>query len=801
MQISMAWLQSLLPFELRADWVCERLTDAGIEVGSVVPAAPSFHGVVVARILAAEPVSESSHLVRCRLQVGQETCSVVTGASNARSGLLVPLARPGALLPTGRAIDAAYFQGVVSEGMVCSAAELGLDDDARGLMELAPDVSCGADLRQALGLDHDLVLTLELTPNRADCLSALGIARELAILEGHGHGPGLPACQELALDGHQVPIPISVEATDGCLAYAGRPLGIGQQNAFTPTWMRERLRRSGMRIIHPVVDITNYVMLETGQPLHAFDADLLQPPISIRWAGPEETLMLLDGRTMNLQREMLVIADGHGPLALAGIMGGVSSAIREGTRRLFLESALFTPQAIRAALRRNAPHTEASHRFERGVPRNHQHMALDRASALLQEWAGAAAGPMSAHGLQQPLPTFSVRAWHVTKRLGQTVECQEIISILQSIGAQSEVIPEEKDALLVTAPAHRWDLTAEVDVVEEVARLKGYQNIPRRMQPPLGGTMASMRQVSQRLMAQQLVHRGFFEVINYSFTSRAMQQIASKGVALPIANPLSEDGAVLRTSLLPGLLGVLRHNLAYRRGMVRIFEMGTVFHDQQAIVEEASHLGLLMAGHALPEQWGSEPRVMDFYDLKGEVEALLDQAGHHGREYAPLRDHPLLHPGQAALLKHRDGRVLGILGVLHPGQATALHVEGTVLLAELFLPAWQPREEPIAQVPPRFPSVRRDISVVVPEAVPAVSLLECCRRHGGALLEDVVLFDVYRGKGVETGWKSMAVGLSFRDRRHTLDDSMVQQALQDVIHGLQVDCKAELRAFHDHHQG
>jgi phenylalanyl-tRNA synthetase beta chain len=797
----MAWLQTLLPFELQVEQVCERLTDAGIEVGSVEPAAPSFHGVHVARILAAEPLAEGSHLLLCRLQVGQDTCCVVTGAPNARPGLLAPLARPGALLPNERRIEASTFRGIVSEGMLCSSAELGLDDDDRGLMELAPDVSVGEDLRLALGLDGDLVITLELTPNRADCLSVLGVARELAALwHEQGRSPLLPACQELILQNHGPTMPVSVEATDGCLAYAGRLLSIGKQDAFTPSWMRERLRRSGMRCIHPIVDITNHVMLETGQPLHAFDAGRLQPPITIRWARPGETIVLLDGRTMALQQNMLVVADGSESLALAGIMGGALSAVRPDTRDVFLESALFAPQAVRSALRCGAPHTEASHRFERGVARTGQRLVLDRASALLQEWVGAAAGPMSAHGLQQPLPAFAVNARHVAQRLGYLVERQEIVSILERVGAQSEILPQEEE-LLVTAPAHRWDMIGEVDVVEEVARLKGYQHIPRRLQPPLGGTMASLAQVSLRQMAQQLVHRGFFEVINYSFTSRAMQQMTSDVPALPLANPLSEDGAVLRTSLLPGLLGVLRHNVSYRRGMVHIFELGTVFHDRQDALQEANHLGMLMAGDAWPEQWGAARRLLDFYDLKGEVEALLDTAGHFERRYVPLGDHPLLHPGQAASIVCPDGRLLGILGTLHPRHAADLQLEEVVVLAELYVTAWQQGSRPVAQLPPRFPAMRRDISLLVPEQVSAALLMESCRRHGGALLEDMVLFDVFRGKGVDAGLKSIAIGLSFRDRRHTLDDRVVQERLHAIICGLQAECGAELRATHDHHQG
>lgn len=801
MQISMAWLQTLLPFELHAQWVCERLTDAGIEVSAVEPAAPPFHGVHVARILSVAPISAESHLVRCLVEVGQETHQVVTGAPNARPGLLVPWARPGAVLPKERQITSATLQGMVSEGMLCSSAELGLDEDESALMELSPDVRCGDDVRLALALDGDVVMTLDVTPNRADCLSALGIARELAALSGQRHAPILPSCQELVVEPQRGAMPISVEASDACLAYAGRLLAIGRQDGYTPSWMRERLRRSGLRSIHPIVDVTNYVMLETGQPLHAFDANQVSPPITIRWARPGEAISLLNGNTMTMQQRMLVVADACKPLALAGIMGDASSAVRSNTSLVFLESALFAPQAVRAALREGAPHTEASYRFERGVSRQGQQLALDRASALLQELVAAAAGPLSAHGLEQVLPSFVVRVSRVAQRLGYPVERNEIITFMERLGARSEPYPEEQDALLVTAPAHRWDMVCEADVAEEVARLKGYQHMPRHLQPPMGGQMASIKQVDQRLLAQQLVHRGFFEVINYSFISWTMQQMLPGARALPLANPLSADGAVLRTSLLPGMLGVLRHNLAYRRGMMRLFELGTVFEDHQGMVRETSHLGLLMAGDAMPEQWGVTPRAMDFYDLKGEVEALLELSGHPQQNYVPVQDHPLLHPGQAAAMYHPDGRLFGILGALHPHHATGLQVAGDVLLAELYLPAWQPRNKPMAVLPPRFPGVRRDISVLVPEPVTAAQLMESCRRHGGALLEDVVLFDVYRGKGVDEGWKSMAIGLLFRHRKHTLDERIVQQNLQTIIEGLQADCGAELRAAHDHHQG
>ena len=792
MRISALWLRELLPLEQSVDDIAHRLTMAGLEVDSIEPAAPAFSGVRVAEIRKCEPHPDADRLQVCQVSVGEaEPLQIVCGAPNARVGLKAPLATVGGALPGDFRIKKAKLRGVASQGMLASARELGLSDDAAGLLELAEDAPVGADLRDYLGLD-DQIIDVDLTPNRGDCLSMLGIARELGALLGTKPTAAAPAAVPVSHDHEH---DVRLDAGDACPRYLGRVIHGVDAAAATPVWMQERLRRAGIRSLGPVVDVTNYVMLEFGQPMHAFDLARLQGAVRVRWAQGGEQLALLNGETITLDDDSLVIADDSGPLALAGVMGGEPSAVSDVTRDIFLESAFFAPTAIAGRARRYGLHTDSSHRFERGVDPALAEQAIERAAELLMQIAGGEAGPVcraeNSEQLPQPAP-ITLRAPRIAQMLGADVPNADVVAILGGLGMR--VDGPGAGPWQVAVPSHRFDIGLEVDLIEEIARVWGYDRIPsRRPSRPLQMLPQPERHVPRRSIRQLLVARGFQEAVTYSFVEPGLQEaLDPEHTALPLANPLSADLSVMRTSLWPGLIAALRRNRNRQHSRVRLFEMGLRFRGALETLEQTPMLGAVVTGAAGPEQWGEAGRSVDFFDLKGDLEAVLDLGG-NGEDFS-LRaaSHPALHPGQSAEILCR-GEAVGWIGALHPATAAGLDIDDAVLLLEVELAAVQQAMLPGFRRLSRFPSIRRDLALLVPEATPYAAVQDCVRAAAGNLLQDLMVFDVYQGRGVPEGQRSVGIGLILQDLSRTLTDEDVDAAVASVTGSLQRELDIHLR--------
>ncbi len=792
MKFSEQWLREWVDPPVDTAGLCEQLTMAGLEVESVTPAAPLFEGVVVGRVLSVAAHPSAERLRLCQVDVGSgRPLSVVCGAANVRAGLLAPTACDGARLPDGTRIRPTRLRGELSEGMLCSAAELGLAEQADGLLELPDDATVGQDIRACLGLD-DRIIELSLTPNRSDCLSVGGIAREVGVLN---------ACPVSAVDTAAIPpaceavFPVTVTAPRACPRYLGRVIRNVNPAAAAPLWMRERLRRSGLRSIHPVVDVTNYVMLELGQPMHAFDLDRLEQGIEVRQARPGESLRLLDGQAVTLDEDVLVIADASGPLAMAGIMGGAASGVGGQTRNLFLESAFFSPEAIAGRARRHGLHTDSSHRFERGVDPALAHRAMERATALLLEIVGGEPGPVVDVTAGEYLPVrkaVTLRARRLERLLGMQVPPQRVRDIFQRLGCAVETV---EAGWRVTPPSARFDIAIEADLIEEVARIHGYQNLPvvrPRASLAIEGDEAAHR--ARRRASRLLVDRGYREAITYSFIDPALQRLFDPDQApVALSNPLSSDLAVMRTSLWPGLVQALIHNLHRQQKRVRLFEIGMKYIKQDNEIKENLVVSGALTGSLWPEQWGAVERPVDFYDVKGDVEALLRCGGSSEVRFSAGPAHPALHPGQSAALLDGKGACQGWLGVLHPRLAQALALEQDVLVFELSSHIIGGGGIPVFRELSRFPAVRRDLAVIVAEEVPAGEVLECVRSAAGPLLRQLQLFDVYRGKGIVSGKKSIALGLTLQDFSRTLTDDEVEALIQRVLAHLEDRLGATLR--------
>ncbi|MFZ5536013.1 MAG: phenylalanine--tRNA ligase subunit beta [Pseudomonadota bacterium] len=783
MRFSEHWLRAWVNPALTAEQLGAQLTMAGLELDALEPAAPPFSGVVVARILAAEPHPDADKLRVCQVDDGTgHPVQVVCGAPNARAGLMAAFARVGAQLPGGLAIKQAKLRGVESFGMLCGADELGLAGYPDGLLELPTDAPVGEDLRTYLDLD-DQVIELGLTPNRGDCLSILGLARETAAQNGLPlGGPTLapvPACSDAA-------VRVTVSAPAACPRYCARVIEGLATDATTPLWMSERLRRCGLRPIHPIVDVTNYVMLELGQPLHAFDLDRLQGGLDVRLARAGESLAALDGKTLNLEADMLVIADAQGPVALAGIIGGQDSGVRAGTTRIVLESAYFSPETLAGRARRLGLHTDAAHRFERGTDPELPRTAIERATELLCELFGGTPGPVVEVSHPEHLPTrrpILLRRARIERLLGFTLTDAEVEGLLTRLGMQLTPVGE---GWSVIAPSHRHDITIEVDLIEELARLHGYDKLPARLP---SAELAIQPRPEQRLgldaLRERLVTLGYREVITYSFVDTPLlEKLTPHQPPLVLANPISSEMAAMRTTLWAGLIHTLRHNLNRQQERVRIFESGLRFvQGEDGLKQEPMFAGLVF-GDALPEQWGDKARRADFFDLKGDLEALLEFGGLQRRVQWTRAHHPALHPGLSTRLL-LDGEELGWAGVLHPSLEKALDLPGQVLLFELHQTLLLQRRVPRYQPVSRFPVIRRDLALLVPDAVSSAEVLACLREEAPAFLREVEVFDVYRGQGVPDTFASIAIRLILQDNERTLGDSDVDHLIAAMLARLQ----------------
>ena len=789
MKISEQWLREWVTPRLDTRALAERLTLAGLEVGAITPAAPPLERVVVGKILSVAPHPQADRLRVCSVDVGARTpLTIVCGAANAEPGLVVPVALAGARLPNGTEIKATEIRGVASSGMLCSPAELGLEGASDGLWELDGSFSPGSPLVEVLKLD-DRILEVELTPNRGDCLSIAGLAREIAALTGARLKP--PVIKNAPVKTKKR-LAVVLKAQQDCPHYAGRIIEGLNPAAHTPWWMRERLRRSGLCAIHPVVDVTNYVMLELGQPLHAFDLARLSGQIKVRHARKNENIHLLDGQRLTLESGTLVIADGRAPVAIAGVMGGADSAVSVGTTAVFLESAYFRPAAIAQRARGLSLHSESSHRFERGVDPRLQVLALQRATNLLLAIAGGRAGPVTERVAARHIPErrpILLRTSRVARLLGLSLPVNGMSKTLSRLGMRVKKAP---GGLRVTAPSYRFDIARECDLIEELVRVAGYDKVPNRCPTMIMSvSLPSEQRLGTERFQNVLMARDYHEVITYSFVDSALQALLDPlTVPLTLANPIAADLAAMRTMLWPGLLTALSYNRNRQQTRIRLFEAGPRFVPGPRGMREEPVLAGAIYGLAAPEQWGTAKRAVDFYDLKGDVETLLSLAP-AGVDIRPAQ-HPALHPGQCAAVLGQ-GAQIGLFGALHPDLQAKLGLDSPVFLFELRLTELSVTEVPQFREISKYPSVRRDLAVVVAVSTPAHAVRDCVARVAGTLLANLELFDEYHGEGIDFGRKSLALALTLQDSSRTLNEEEAEAVIQRVVAALRSELGAQLR--------
>ena len=790
MQISEAWLRSYVNPPISTETLVEQLTMAGLEVGSVEPAAALFSGVVVGEVISLQQHPDADRLRICQVAVGQEELlQIVCGASNVRVGLKIPAALCGAVLPGDFKIKKSKLRGEESFGMLCSEKELGLAADANGLMELSIEAPVGVDIRDYLSL-NDSIIEVDLTPNRADCLCVEGLAREVALLNKMDWS--ITEVNKVVVS-HPETLKISIEVPNACPRYLGRLIKGVNAKAITPLWMQERLRRSGLRSLGPLVDVTNYVLLELGQPLHVFDAEKLSGGITVRWAKADESVTLLNNEIVKLDNEALVIADDEKVLALAGIMGGNDSAVSDETHSLFLECAFFTPLAIAGKARRFGLHTDSSHRFERGVDATLQARAIERATQLIIDIAGGNAGPIAEVTTEESLPKRSsvlLRRQKIEKTLGIVLADDYIIDIFQRLGM---TILSHADGWEVVPPGFRFDIAIEADLIEEIARIYGYNNLPRTsllMRSELSSATESLLDIDR--VKDLLVDRGYQEAITYSFVDEEIQKIVMPDdEPIRLKNPISSEMAVMRTTLWCGLLKAALYNTNRQQSRVRLFESGLRFVQQNGQTHQQKMLAGLVLGAAYSEQWSASSRRVDFYDVKADIQALFTLTGCEVDFHSAT--HASLHPGQSAEILSADGQKIGWLGMLHPNLEKQLGFDTQVFLFELDQNVMLSKRISAFKSLSKYPSVTRDLALIVNEEVSASEIINCIKKSGETALQDVIIFDVYRGKGIEEGKKSIALSLVIQDDMQTLTDSEVDAIVSRLLLLLANEKNAKLR--------
>ncbi|NKC14508.1 MAG: phenylalanine--tRNA ligase subunit beta [Gammaproteobacteria bacterium] len=791
MKFSERWLREWVNPPLDTGALVEQLSVSGLDVDTVEPVGETLPGVVVGLVVKAHGHPNADRLKLCQVDFGGDgPVEVVCGAPNARAGSKFAFAPVGTRLPGGVKIKRSKIRGVQSHGMLCSAWELGLGDEHDGILELPEDAPVGTDVTGLLGLE-DVSIDVDLTPNRGDCLGIAGVAREVGALNR------VPVT---APEVRPVPaqveykFPITLEAPAGCPRYVGRVIRNIDPAARTPLWMVEKLRRSGIRAISSTVDVTNYVMIELGQPMHAFDLDRLERGIRVRQAVQGETLQLLDGKVLELTPDILVIADEERPVAIAGVMGGEQSGVADTTRHLLLEAAFFAPLALAGVARRFGLHTDASHRFERGVDPQLQRQAMERATALLLDIVGGQPGPIleAVDDDQIPArPAIMLRPSRIARLLGTEVAKDTVEDVLTRLGMGVEW---QGETWSVVPPSYRFDINIEADLIEEIARVVGYDEMPSRS----AGATSNVKPPAETSVQLQrlrlaLTARGYQEAITFSFVSEALQQALdpdSEGLAL--ANPLSSDLVVMRTSLWQGLVQAVLYNLNRQHERVRIFETGLRFRLQEGELAQERVLAGAVLGPVSPEQWGEARRLVDFYDVKADLEALLGIGGQAGSYVFEAALKAGLHPGQTASIS-RDGANVGYLGALHPRLAAQYKLPSTLYVFELALAPLEQGELPQFSSLSRFPVVRRDLSVVVDESVTAAALCDVVGQSGPDVLKNFQLFDVYRGEGIDSGRKSLSLGLTFQAHTRTLNDDEVDEVVARIVARLEAQFGAELR--------
>ncbi len=793
MKLSEQWLHEWIkPAESR-EALSAQLTMAGLEVEGLTPVAEHFSHVIVAEVLQVEKHPEADRLKVCQVNTGQgEPLTIVCGAPNVRPQLKVAAALVGAKLPNNISITRSKIRNVVSNGMLCSVQELGIAaDESSGIMELAPDAPVGEDLRKYLNLS-DYVFDISITPNRGDCLSVLGLSTELAAITGLNRKaldikPVSPVIEDT--------LTVAVEVSTECPRYAGRVIKNVKADTLTPLWLQERLKRSGIRSISPIVDVMNYVMLELGQPMHAFDLAKISGGIKVKKAKASETLALLDGQTVTLTDDIMVIADDYKPLAIAGLMGGLESGVTLLTQDVFLESAYFHPESIAYAARHFNLGSESSYRFERGIDPLIQSIALERATQLIVDIVGGEPGPVI-DVVQEaflPAPTkILLRSDRIKKLLGFNIDHAKIASILQSLGFTCIKIQAGWDVIV---PARRSDITLEADLIEEIIRLYGYDQLPLQLaNAGLQINPAQEDKLTLPKLRRICCDLGYHEVITYSFVDKNLQhQLNPNFKPKALVNPITADMAVMRTNLWPGLVNTYLYNQHRQQPRVRMFEIGLRFiQNDTCELSQQRVLGGLVSGTAFPEQWASPARDVDFFDLKGDIEKLLQLTTSMKGFTFKSGAHPALHPGQTAEI-YRDNELVGILGALHPQVKQMLDITANVLVFELLLDSLEKFSAIQYREFSKFPEIRRDIAIFLDRSIPSQAIQDTITEVGGELLRNVTLFDVYQGKGIASHQKSIALALTLQHDSRTLVDEEVTAIVENIIAELKRRFAAELR--------
>jgi len=790
MKFSEQWLREWVNPEIGSQELMDQITMAGLEVDGFEPVAGDFSGVVVGEVLAVEPHPDADKLRVCQVSNGSQSVQVVCGAPNVREGLKVPFAELGAVLPGDFRIKKAKLRGQPSEGMLCSESELGLSDNHGGLMELASDAPVGVPVTDYLEL-NDITIDVDLTPNRSDCLSIRGLAREVGVLNSLvAEGPEITAVEAT----HSEVPDIRVTAPGACPRYLGRILRNVNLKAETPLWMREKLRRSGVRSIDPAVDVTNYVMLELGQPLHAFDRDEIKGGIVVRMAEAGEKLILLDGQEVELTPETLVIADHEKPVAIAGVMGGEHSGVSETTRDLVLESAYFDPVTLAGKARHFGLHTDASHRFERGVDWQLARDAMERATRLLMDIVGGEPGEIVEVASKANLPQVRVidlREQRLAEVLGLRIDRTSVEEILSRLGLHIDKLL--KGGWRISVPSFRPDISMEEDLIEEVGRIFGYNNLP--VTEPTGALGLHVREEAVRPVSairHFFVAEGYQEAVTYSFVDPKVQHLIDpEHESIALANPISADLSVMRTTLWSGLLKTVGYNQNRQQPRIRLFETGLRFERVMGEIRQQPMLAGVVVGDQHPENWVNGRRTADFFDVKGELESLFRMLGIEVDFISS--QHPALHPGQTAELV-RDGEHIGWLGTLHPQVQKNLELNGTILLFELFLNSIVAGYVPNFKDISKFPEVRRDLAIVVGSEVAFARVEHIARREAGEHLTALRVFDVYEGEALGAGNRSLALSLFWQHPERTLNEDEVHSLFDGVVGALSEELGATLRS-------
>ncbi|WP_392342627.1 phenylalanine--tRNA ligase subunit beta [uncultured Shewanella sp.] len=794
MKFSESWLREWVNPSVSRDALSHQITMAGLEVDGIDAVAADFSGVIIGEVVECGQHPDADKLRVTKINVGaDELIDIVCGAPNCRLGLKVAVAMVGAVLPGDFKIKKAKLRGQPSMGMLCSYGELGMDIESDGIIELPQDAPLGVNVREYLQLD-DAIIDVDLTANRADCLGMAGLAREVGVLNRQAVTEPSWEAVTATID---APFSINVVAPDLCPRYLGRVVKNINVKAATPLWMQEKLRRSGIRSIDPIVDITNYVLIEFGQPMHAFDLNALNGGITVRLADGVEKLTLLDSNEITVPSDTLVIADDKQAVALAGVFGGESTGVNENTQDILLECAFFAPLAIMGKSRRLGLHTDASHRFERGVDPELQHKVMDRATRLVLDICGGEAGQVIEAVSAEHLPAaanITLRRSKLDKSLGHFIPDSDVVEILERLGFS---VQTSGDVWHVTTATYRFDMAIEEDLIEEVARIYGYNNIPN-IAPQAALSMPDHKEadISLKRVRSIFVARGFQEAVTYSFVDPKMQNIVHPGEeAMVLPNPISVEMSAMRLSMFTGLLTAVGYNQSRQQNRVRLFETGLRFvPDAQADsgVRQQAMLGAVISGVQNEEHWSMESKTVDFFDLKGDLEAIIGLTVASTEFSFRGATHPALHPGQCAEIL-RNNRVIGYIGAIHPSLEKPFGLNGKTIVFELELDALLHARLPLAQAVSKFPANRRDIAVVVDETVSATDVMNLIRKVGENQLVGLNLFDVYQGKGVEPGKKSLAIALTLQDTTRTLEDKDITETMESVVSALKTEFNASLR--------